>query len=118
MEKTGGTIWLVSKNAGDEIVVEVADNGPGIAEANLARIFDPFYTTKPVGKGTGLGLSICYGIINKIGGDVEAHSVKGEGSTFKVRIPAGKPGRNPGQESAEKNQEDAKRNHPVLGQKI
>ena len=118
MENTGGTIWLVSKNAGDEIVVEVADDGPGIAEANLSRIFDPFYTTKPVGKGTGLGLSICYGILNKIGGDIEAHSVKGEGCTFKVRIPTGKPGRNPSQESAKKNLEDAKRNHPVLSQQI
>jgi two-component system NtrC family sensor kinase len=115
MEKTGGTIWLVSRKAGNEVIVEVKDNGPGIAGANLSRIFDPFYTTKPVGKGTGLGLSICYGIINKIGGDIEAHSVKGEGSTFTVRIPAGS---NSDQKAAQKKLEDAKRHHPVLNQKI
>jgi two-component system NtrC family sensor kinase len=118
MEKTGGTIWLDSKNAGGMIVVEVTDNGPGIAEANLSRIFDPFYTTKPVGKGTGLGLSICYGIIAKIGGDIEARSVKGEGSTFTVYIPAGNSGINSPRDAAEKKLEDAKRHHPVLGQKI
>jgi len=66
----------------------VSDNGPGIAEANLARIFDPFYTTKPVGKGTGLGLSICYGIINKIGGDINVRSTKGEGAEFEIRFSA------------------------------
>ncbi len=87
MEKTGGIITLTSKRVGDNILVIVADNGPGIADANLSRIFDPFYTTKPVGKGTGLGLSICYGIVKKIGGDIQAHSVKGEGTTFEILIP-------------------------------
>ncbi len=87
MEKTGGIITLTSKRVGDDILVTVADNGPGIADANLSRIFDPFYTTKPVGKGTGLGLSICYGIIKKIGGDIKAYSVKGEGTTFEIQIP-------------------------------
>ena len=87
MEKTGGKIKLTSNLVDDAIVIKVSDTGPGIAEANLARIFDPFYTTKPVGKGTGLGLSICYGIIKKIGGDIEVHSVKGQGATFLVRLP-------------------------------
>ena len=87
MENTGGAIKLTSKSMGDDVVVEVADDGPGIADANLSRIFDPFYTTKPVGKGTGLGLSICYGIIKKIGGDIQAYSTKGQGTTFKIRIP-------------------------------
>jgi len=87
MEKTGGIITLTSKRVGDNILVTVADNGPGIADANLSRIFDPFYTTKPVGKGTGLGLSICYGIVKKIGGDIQVHSVKGEGTTFEIQIP-------------------------------
>jgi len=87
MEKTGGTITLTLQKDKDDLVVAVADTGQGIAEANLARIFDPFYTTKPVGKGTGLGLSICYGIIKKMGGDIHVHSVKGQGTTFEVRVP-------------------------------
>jgi two-component system NtrC family sensor kinase len=83
MEKTGGIITLGAKQSDNHIIVTVSDNGPGIADANIARVFDPFYTTKPVGKGTGLGLSICYGIINKIGGDISVHSTKGEGATFR-----------------------------------
>jgi two-component system NtrC family sensor kinase len=73
-------------------VIEVADNGPGIANANLARIFDPFFTTKPVGKGTGLGLSICYGIIKKMGGEIDVRSVIDKGTTFTIRIPANREG--------------------------
>ncbi len=88
MEKTGGIITLGAKRTGNDIIVTVSDNGPGIAEANLARVFDPFYTTKPIGKGTGLGLSICYGIINKIGGDINVRSTKGEGAEFEIRLSA------------------------------
>lgn len=87
MEKTGGQIELATRRADQGIEISVADNGPGIAEANLARVFDPFYTTKPVGKGTGLGLSICYGIIKKIGGEIQAQSMKGQGTTFNISIP-------------------------------
>jgi len=87
MEKTGGTLNVSSGFEGDYIVVDVADNGPGIPGANLARIFDPFFTTKPVGKGTGLGLSICYGIINKMGGNIEVRSTVDAGTTFRVKIP-------------------------------
>ena len=65
----------------------MTDNGPGIPKANLSRIFDPFFTTKPVGKGTGLGLSICYGIIKKMGGEIEVQSVVDVETTFRVRIP-------------------------------
>ncbi len=87
MEKKGGVIDVTTLMEGDHIAVQVADNGPGIPEANLARIFDPFFTTKPVGKGTGLGLSICYGIIKKMGGEIDVHSVTGVGTTFRVLIP-------------------------------
>jgi two-component system NtrC family sensor kinase len=87
MEKTGGIITLNAKRTNKDIIVTVSDNGPGIAEANLARVFDPFYTTKPVGKGTGLGLSICYGIIKKIGGEINVSSTKGEGTVFEMRFP-------------------------------
>ena len=92
MEKTGGTLDITSKTEGNDIVIVVADNGPGIANANLARIFDPFFTTKPVGKGTGLGLSICYGIINKMGGEIDVRSVIDKGTTFTIRIPANREG--------------------------
>ena len=87
MERKGGVIDVTTLMEGDHIAVQVADNGPGIPEANLARIFDPFFTTKPVGKGTGLGLSICYGIIKKMGGEIDVHSVMGVGATFRVLIP-------------------------------
>jgi two-component system NtrC family sensor kinase len=89
MEKEGGAIDIVSRLQGDAIVVEVTDTGPGIPNANLSRIFDPFYTTKPVGRGTGLGLSICYGIIKKLGGNIEVESQVGKGTSFRVRIPLG-----------------------------
>jgi two-component system NtrC family sensor kinase len=87
LEKTGGIIMLNARRADSDVIVTVSDNGPGIAEANLGRVFDPFYTTKPVGKGTGLGLSICYGIIKKIGGDIHVSSTKGQGTAFEIRFP-------------------------------
>jgi len=95
MEKRGGEIVVRSRLQGNEVVVEVTDNGPGIARANLGRIFDPFFTTKPVGKGTGLGLSICYGIVKKYGGEITVRSVPEEDTTFSVKIPLtkGKPER-------------------------
>ena len=87
LEKRGGMIEIKTRLEADRLVVEVMDNGPGIARANLGRIFDPFFTTKPVGKGTGLGLSICYGIIKKYGGEIEAHSVPEVETRFRVKIP-------------------------------
>jgi two-component system NtrC family sensor kinase len=90
MEDKGGVLTIASRQQQDQIVVEVADTGNGIPEANLSRIFDPFFTTKPVGKGTGLGLSICYGIIDKMGGKIQAKSTVGVGSTFSVYIPISK----------------------------
>ena len=87
MEKSGGTINITSQLESDHIVIEVADDGPGIPKVNLGRIFDPFFTTKAVGKGTGLGLSICYGIIHKLGGEIIVKSAVGKGTTFRVKIP-------------------------------
>jgi two-component system NtrC family sensor kinase len=85
--KGGGTIDITSRLEEDTILINFADNGPGIHRNNLARIFDPFFTTKPVGKGTGLGLSICYGIIKKMGVEINVQSVIDEGTTFSIRIP-------------------------------
>ena len=89
MASKGGSLDVITRLADSAIVVEVSDNGPGIPNDNLVRIFDPFFTTKPVGKGTGLGLSICYGIIKKMGGDIDVQSVVGLGTTFSVKIPVG-----------------------------
>ena len=87
LEKDGGTIDITSRMETDYILVVVEDNGPGIAEANLDRIFDPFFTTKPVGKGSGLGLSICFGIIKKMGGEIDVHSIVDKGTRFEIRFP-------------------------------
>ena len=87
MEKTGGKIEITTRIDGDKMVVDVADTGPGIPQANLGRIFDPFFTTKPVGKGTGLGLSICFGIIQKMGGEIGVQSAVGVGTVFHIRLP-------------------------------
>jgi two-component system NtrC family sensor kinase len=87
MDSSGGNIYISTEYKEDQIIIAVADNGIGIAEVNLSRIFDPFYTTKPVGQGTGLGLSICYGIIKKLGGDIQVKSAKGKGTTFIITLP-------------------------------
>jgi len=73
--------------AGD-VIVAVLDNGAGISEENLRKVFTPFFTTKPVGKGTGLGLSVCYGIVHSMGGALEVESREGEGTLFIIRLPA------------------------------
>ena len=87
IDPRGGTVEIASRLEGEDVVVEVSDTGQGISEENLSRIFDPFFTTKPVGKGTGLGLSICYGIINRLGGEISVRSQVGAGTTFRIRIP-------------------------------
>jgi two-component system, NtrC family, sensor kinase len=69
------------------VEIAIRDSGCGIAEANLQRIFDPFFTSKEVGKGTGLGLSVSYGIVKAHGGEIEVESTVGEGSTFRVLLP-------------------------------
>lgn len=68
-------------------ILEISDNGEGIAPDVLPRIFDPFFTTKPPGVGTGLGLSICHGIVASLGGQITVDSVPGEGTTFHVVLP-------------------------------
>ena len=73
-------------------LVEVEENGCGIAPEHLDRLFEPFFTTKPVGQGTGLGLSISYGIVRDHGGTIEVESQPGEGSCFRVWLPRRPPG--------------------------
>ena len=87
IDNKSGKIEIITGLDGDFITVTLSDNGMGIPKANMDKVFDPFYTTKPVGKGTGLGLSICYGIINKMGGDIEVKSTVNVGTSFIIRIP-------------------------------
>ncbi|HET9480773.1 MAG TPA: ATP-binding protein, partial [Candidatus Polarisedimenticolia bacterium] len=83
-----GRLAVASRARGDFVLVEIADNGPGIARENLKRIFDPFFSTKEVGKGTGLGLSLAYGTVREHGGGISAKSQPGEGSIFLIELPA------------------------------
>jgi CheY-like chemotaxis protein/two-component sensor histidine kinase len=71
-------------------VIEIRDSGRGIPPDILGRIFEPFFTTKPVGVGTGLGLAICRAIVDSIGGEIEAESEVGKGTTFRVVLPGAK----------------------------
>src|SRR4030067_3564178 len=89
-----GTITVRTGQQGDEVWVEIADTGKGIAPEHLKKIFDPFFTTKPIGKGTGLGLSLSYGIVQKHHGRIGVVSEPGRGTRFRVGVPVG-----PGQES-------------------
>jgi signal transduction histidine kinase len=75
-------------NPAGKVIVEVRDTGSGIAPEHLGRIFDAFFTTKPVGVGTGLGLSICHRIVRSLGGELEVESELGSGSTFRVSLPS------------------------------
>jgi len=80
------------RRSGDRAAIRISDNGLGIPAEVQQRLFDPFYTTKPVGKGTGLGLSISYQIITeKHGGTLTCTSAPGEGSTFEIVIPLWQP---------------------------
>jgi two-component system NtrC family sensor kinase len=82
---TSGEVWIrTSTNAG-RICVEITDSGPGVK--NPHKIFDPFYTTKPVGKGTGLGLSICYGIVKEHAGEIHVKNSPPRGATFTIYLP-------------------------------
>jgi len=81
----GGTLWVNVQRVYDEIVVEFADSGPGILEPE--RVFDPFYTTKPIGKGTGLGLSATYGVVQDHQGQISCHNRPEGGAVFVLRLP-------------------------------
>ncbi|HEX3320425.1 MAG TPA: ATP-binding protein [Terriglobales bacterium] len=85
-EDGGGTVLVSAHEVEDEIVLEFSDSGPGIREPK--RVFDPFYTTKPIGKGTGLGLSATYGVMQDHGGHISCYNKPERGAVFVVRLPA------------------------------
>lgn len=82
---TEGDLWVRTGMEGERLVVEFTDSGPGVKDPS--RVFDPFYTTKPVGKGTGLGLSICYGIVTEHGGTIRVRNVPAGGACFTIELP-------------------------------
>lgn len=84
----GGCITLkTTASRDDSLTVEVSDNGIGIAPENVAKIYDPFYTTKGVGRGTGLGLAVSYGIVQEHSGHISVESAPGRGTTFRIALP-------------------------------
>jgi PAS domain S-box-containing protein len=83
----GGLLHVDIEQVGKEALVRITDTGPGIPPSELSYIFDPFYTTRPIGQGTGLGLSICYSIVKQHFGAIDVESQPGHGCTFTVRLP-------------------------------
>lgn len=85
---SNGAIDVVSRRSEDHIVVDVKDDGPGLSDEMLRKIFDPFYTTKETGKGTGLGLWVSHSIVGKMGGGIHAkNNPDRKGAVFTVEIP-------------------------------
>jgi PAS domain S-box-containing protein len=84
---TGGTLTVQTRRGPERITLSIADTGPGIEPRHLERIWDPFFTTKPVGQGTGLGLSITSRIVARHGGQITVDSAPGRGARFIVEIP-------------------------------
>jgi two-component system NtrC family sensor kinase len=86
LEETGGGLLRVSAHRqGEDVVVQFSDSGPGIREPH--RVFDPFYTTKPIGKGTGLGLSAVYGVVQDHQGQITCQNKPEGGAVFVMRLP-------------------------------
>jgi two-component system, NtrC family, sensor kinase len=84
----GGRIVVATETADDgSLVAEISDTGIGIAPENVAKIYDPFYTTKGVGQGTGLGLAVSYGIVQEHTGRITVDSTPGQGTTFRITLP-------------------------------
>ncbi|UCH79630.1 MAG: HAMP domain-containing protein [Nitrospiraceae bacterium] len=86
-----GTITASTRSVKEEnrdfVEIEFTDEGCGIKEKDMSKLFEPFYTTKPVGKGTGLGLSVSHGIVKHLGGHIKVKSTVGKGTSFFVRLP-------------------------------
>jgi signal transduction histidine kinase len=83
-----GRITIRTRDEGDRVILEVEDTGPGVPHDNEAKLFQPFFTTKPVGQGTGLGLSVSYGIIDSLGGHIGYRRAPAGGAIFYFDLPA------------------------------
>ncbi len=81
------TVAVKTKKMGDKILISVKDNGNGISQKVLDKIFQPFFTTKPTGKGTGLGLSLAYDIAKAHGGEIRVETKEGDGTEFIIQLP-------------------------------
>jgi len=93
MEPEGGRLLVQSRYLNSsEVCLVIADTGPGIAVESLARIFEPYFTTKGPGEGTGLGLFVTRTLVENLGGRIEVGSTVGEGTSFTVTLPAEEPG--------------------------
>ncbi len=80
-------VMLTTRKEASQLIIEVADNGNGIPNHIKDKIFQPFFTTKPTGQGTGLGLSLSYDIVKTHGGELQAETKEGKGTTFSIRLP-------------------------------
>jgi signal transduction histidine kinase len=89
-DKFDPTVWVSTKRAGDSVLISVKDNGTGIPQNILDKIFQPFFTTKPTGQGTGLGLSLSYDIVKAHGGELKVKTKEGEGTGFIIELSAQK----------------------------
>jgi PAS domain S-box-containing protein len=87
-----GTIRVATRAEGEQVVIRIGDDGPGIRPAIRDRVFEPFFTTKEVGRGTGQGLAIARSIVTKHGGTIAFDSELGKGTTFVIRLPVVQPG--------------------------
>jgi two-component system NtrC family sensor kinase len=85
-ERHGGVLTITTHAFGNTINIEFADTGPGME--NPGKVFDPFYTTRPVGQGIGLGLSMCYGIVQEHGGKISCRNGERGGAVFVIELPA------------------------------
>ncbi len=82
------TVSVSTKKIANKVEIRVSDNGNGIPQKVLDKIFQPFFTTKPTGQGTGLGLSLSYDIIKAHSGEIKVETKEGEGAVFILQLPA------------------------------
>ncbi|NIV72164.1 hypothetical protein GWN26_07895 [Candidatus Saccharibacteria bacterium] len=91
IETDNGVITITTSARDNQLELKVEDNGGGIHPTHLKNIFEPFFTTKSDVKGTGLGLFVSYGIIKRLGGDIQCASEVGKGTVFTMTLPIGRP---------------------------